>query len=217
MRCCRGCRREDPQGGHEEVGRPGGRDGAEPYIGDKIDMGLMGNKVSIRFLEDADAESLLDLHLRNGEFFQRYSPTFDNDFYTLDAKRRYLSKSLKEREEDKKYSFGVYLNGNWELVGAVSLYHIVRGSLQRCFIGYSLDKQHNGRGYATEAVSLAVEFAFTELHLHRVDAGVMLSNIASMRVLEKAGFHREGIEQKGVKINGRWEDHQIFAIISHNS
>ena len=59
-----------------------------------------------------------------------------------------------------------------------------------------------------------LKFAFEELHLHRFDAGVMLGNTASMRVLEKAGFHREGIEQKGVKINGRWEDHQIFAVLS---
>ncbi len=180
-------------------------------------MGLTGNKVLIRFFEDADAESLLDLHLRNGEFFQKYSPTFDDDFFTLDAKRRFVGNSVRQREEDKKYCFGIFLRDNGKLVGDVSLYHISRGSLQRCFIGYSLDKQYNGRGYATEAVSLAVEFAFDELKLHRVDAGVMLSNIGSMRVLEKVGFHREGIEQKGVKINGQWEDHQIFAIISGNS
>ncbi len=180
-------------------------------------MVLTGNKIFIRFFENADAESLLDLHLRNGELFQKYSPTFDDDFYTLDAKRKYITNSMKQREEDKAYSFGIYLKDNGNLIGDVSLYHIFRSSLQRCLIGYSLDKQYNGRGYTTEAVSLAVKFAFNELKLHRVYAGVMLSNIGSMRVLEKAGFHKEGIEQKGVKINGQWEDHQIFAIISDNN
>ena len=177
-------------------------------------MGLTGNKIFIRFFENTDAESLLDLHLRNCELFQKYSPTFDHDFYTLDSKSKHINNSIKQREEDKNYSFGIYLKDNGKLVGDVSLYHISRGALQRCLIGYSLDKQYNGRGYTTEAVSLAVEFAFNELKLHRVDAGVMLRNIGSMRVLEKVGFHREGIEQKGVKINGQWEDHQIFAIIS---
>lgn len=187
------------------------------YIGGKISMDIMGNKIYIRFFEDADAESLLDLHLRNGEFFQKYSPTFGSDFYTLDSKRKYIGNSLKQREEDKAYAFGIYLKDNRELIGDVSLYHISRGSLQKCLIGYSLDKQYNGSGYTTEAVSLAVEYAFNELELHRVEAGVMLNNIGSMRVLEKSGFHREGIEQKGVKINGQWEDHQIFAIISDNN
>ncbi|GLC31742.1 GNAT family N-acetyltransferase [Clostridium omnivorum] len=180
-------------------------------------MGLSGDEIFIRFFEDTDAEALLDLHLRNGEFFQKYSPTFSDDFYTLDSKYKYISNSIKQREEDKAYSFGIYLKDNGKLIGDISLYHISRGSLQRCLIGYSLDKQYNGRGYTTEAVYLAVEFAFNELKLHRVDAGVMLSNIGSMKVLEKAGFHKEGIEQKGVKINGKWEDHQIFAIISDNN
>lgn len=180
-------------------------------------MGLTGNKIFIRFFENADAESLLHLDLRNAELFQKYSPTFDDDFYTLDSKRKDISNSIKEREEDKKYCFGIYLKDNGKLIGEVALYHIFRGSLQRCLIGYSLDKQYNGRGYTTQAVSLAVEFAFNELKLHRVDAGTMLNNIGSMRILEKVGFYREGIEQKGVKINGQWEDHQIFAIISDNN
>ncbi|QAT61005.1 MULTISPECIES: GNAT family N-acetyltransferase [Tissierellales] len=180
-------------------------------------MSLTGDKIFIRFFEDTDAEALLDLHLRNSEFFQKYSPTFDDDFYTIDSTRKYISDSVKQREEDKAYSFGICLKDNGKLVGDISIFHIFRGSLQKCLIGYSLDKQYNGNGYTTEAVSLVVEFAFNELHLHRVEAGVMLSNIGSMRVLEKAGFHREGIEQKGVKINGQWQDHQIFAIISDNN
>ena len=44
----------------------------------------------------------------------------------------------------------------------------------------------------------------------------MPDNIGSMRVLEKAGFQKEGIERKGVKINGKWEDHQIFALIEED-
>ena len=184
------------------------------YLGGTIYMAFTGKTIFIRFFEDADAESLLDLHLRNAELFQRYSPTFEDGYYTLDSTRKRISNSIKQREEDKKYSFGIFLKDLGKLIGDVDLYHIFRGSLQKCLIGYSLDKQYNGRGYTTEAVSLAVEFAFVELKLHRVEAGVMLSNPGSMRVLEKAGFHKEGIEQKGVKINGHWEDHQIFAIIS---
>ncbi|MDF9767149.1 RimJ/RimL family protein N-acetyltransferase [Bacillus velezensis] len=46
-----------------------------------------------------------------------------------------------------------------------------------------------------------------------IEAGVMPHNKASIRVLEKAGFHKEGIARKNVKINGKWEDHQVLAII----
>jgi [ribosomal protein S5]-alanine N-acetyltransferase len=180
-------------------------------------MDLTGNRIYIRFFEDSDAESLLDLHVRNRELFQKYSPTFPDDYYTLDSKRKYIVNSIKQREEDKNYNFGIYLKENDKLIGDVDLFNVNRGALQRCLIGYSLDKEYNGNGYMTEAVSLAVKFAFDELKLHRIDAGTMLSNTGSMRVLEKAGFHREGIEKKGVKINGQWEDHQIFALISDNN
>lgn len=180
-------------------------------------MRLTGSKIFIRFFEDADAEALLDLHIRNREFFQNFSPTLGDDYYTLDSKRNYIANGVKLREKGEDYSFGIFLKDNGRLVGGVSLFHIFRGPLQRCMIGYSLDKLHNGNGYMTEAVSLAVEFAFDELKLHRVEAGVRPDNIGSMRVLEKAGFQKEGIEREGVKINGRWEDHQMFAIISDDN
>lgn len=89
----------------------------------------------------------------------------------------------------------------------------VRGSLQSAFIGYFLDGKHNGKGYATKAVKLIVDYAFNELKLYRIEAGVMPHNKASIRMLEKAGFHKEGITRKNVKIKGKWEDHQVLAII----
>jgi ribosomal-protein-alanine N-acetyltransferase len=187
------------------------------YIGGKINMELIGSKIFIRLFEDRDAEVLLDLYLRNGEFFQKYSPTYADDFYTLDSKRNFISDSIKQSEKGDKYSFGIFIKDNEKLIGGVDLFQIIRGPLQSCLIGYSLDKQYNGNGYVTEAVSLAVEFAFNKINLHRVEAGVMPSNTASMRVLEKVGFHKEGIAKKSVKLNGKWEDHQILAIISDNN
>ncbi|MFC4713529.1 GNAT family N-acetyltransferase [Planococcus dechangensis] len=180
-------------------------------------MELTGEHIFIRFLEDKDASALLDLQLRNSDFFQQYAPTFGADFYTLDSKQDYINHCAKQRLEDQQYTFGIFSKHDEQLIGDVTLARIARGALQRALLGYSLDQEYNGRGYATEAVSLAVEFAFRHLKLHRVEAGVMLTNIGSMRVLEKSGFHKEGIEQQGVKINGRWEDHQVFAILSNEN
>ena len=103
------------------------------------------------------------------------------------------------------------------LINNLNLFHIFRGPLQSCLIGYLMDKQFNGKGYTTEAISLAVRYAFDEAKLHRIEAGVMPWNIGSMRVLEKAGFNKEGIAQKSVKINGKWEDHQMFSMLSDNN
>lgn len=59
---------------------------------------------------------------------------------------------------------------------------------------------------------LALRFAFAEAGLHRVQAAVMPRNGASIRVLEKTGFRREGLSLRYLQINGVWEDHLIFAI-----
>jgi ribosomal-protein-alanine N-acetyltransferase len=68
----------------------------------------------------------------------------------------------------------------------------------------------------TEAVRMIVSYSFEELKLHRIEAGVMPSNVGSMKVLMKAGFHKEGIARKNVKIDGTWQDHQVLAIINEN-
>ena len=70
-----------------------------------------------------------------------------------------------------------------------------------------LDQALLNRGYMTEAVSLLTDYAFSGLGLHRIEANVMPRNARSLRVLEKCGFHPEGLAQRYLQINGVWEDH----------
>lgn len=177
-------------------------------------MKIEGEKIYIRFFELSDTQAVLDLNLMNKDFFQRYVCTRNDDFYTLKSREDFIRDSIKQREEDTAYSFGIFEKSTDKLIGNIALTEVLRGALQSCIIGYYLDLEHNGKGYMTEAVKLAVRFGFDELNLHRIEAGVMPHNIRSMRVLEKAGFHKEGIAQKNVKIDGKWEDHQVLAIIS---
>lgn len=177
-------------------------------------MRIEGKQIYLKLYEISDAEMLLDLNIRNKEFFEKYSSTRKEEYYTVDFQRKYIEKSLEQKEKDEKYTFGIFLRGTDTLIGTIMLSEILRGPLQSCYIGYALDKLHNGRGYTTEAVQLLVKYAFEELKLHRIEAGVMPHNLASIRVLEKAGFQKEGIARKSVEINGRWEDHQVLAIIN---
>lgn len=177
-------------------------------------MKFVSEHIYIRLLEEEDAEELTALHVKNRDFFKLYSGTRDEEFYSLEYQLASIRKSVEQHKNGERFSFGIYLKSTDELIGSIGLSEIMRGPLQSCFIGYSLDKEHNGKGYMTEAVKLAVDFAFKELKLHRIEAGVMPHNLGSIRVLEKAGFHKEGIARKNVHINGRWEDHQVLAIIS---
>ena len=97
------------------------------------------------------------------------------------------------------------------IVGRMSLGGILRGVFQNAYLGYWIDAEHQGHGLMTEAVQAGVDFAFREGGLHRVQAAVMPRNVASVRVLEKVGFRREGYAERYLCIAGVWEDHLIFA------
>lgn len=173
-----------------------------------------GDNVYIRPLNTDDAADSLGLQMDNRDFFEKFSMPRDRDFYTIEGQIRKIEKYAENRHKDEEYFFGIFRKNDDTLIGTISLFQVLRGALQSAFIGYYLDKKHNGKGYTTEAVQLIVEYAFHDLKLHRIEAGAMPHNMASIRVLEKAGFHKEGIAQKNVRINGKWEDHQVLAIIN---
>jgi ribosomal-protein-alanine N-acetyltransferase len=98
------------------------------------------------------------------------------------------------------------------IIGRIALGGVMRGAFQNTYLGYWIDKDHQGRGLMTEAVVAAVDLALVGAGLHRVQAAVMPVNPASMRVLEKVGFRREGFAERYLCIAGKWEDHALFAV-----
>jgi ribosomal-protein-alanine N-acetyltransferase len=98
------------------------------------------------------------------------------------------------------------------VIGRVALGGVLRGAFQNAYLGYWIDADQQGRGLMTEAVRAVTTFAFRALGLHRVQAAVMPNNPASQRVLEKAGYRREGLAARYLCIAGVWEDHMLFAV-----
>ena len=168
--------------------------------------------IEVRLIKEQDAKDLLALELQNMEFFQLYTGKRDEHFYTLDGQQERIDRAVASAAEDTGYYFVILLNG--DIIGIIMLTEVVRWNLQSCWIGYFLDKKQNGKGYMTEAVRKVVNIAFNELKFHWLEAGVMPHNLGSIKVLLKAGFHKEGIAKQNVKINGKWQDHQTLAIIN---
>jgi ribosomal-protein-alanine N-acetyltransferase len=98
------------------------------------------------------------------------------------------------------------------IIGRVALGGIQRGALLSAHLGYWIDAEHEGKGLMTEAVREATSFAFAALGLHRVQAAVMPRNAGSQRVLEKAGYRREGLAVRYLCIASVWEDHVLYAV-----
>jgi ribosomal-protein-alanine N-acetyltransferase len=108
----------------------------------------------------------------------------------------------------------VILNESGEVAGRINLNDIVRGAFHSANLGYWVSEKDNGRGLATAAVRETVAVAFGELGLHRVQAGTLLHNVASQRVLERNGFTRIGVAPTYLNIAGRWQDHVLFQVVA---
>lgn len=178
-------------------------------------MRVDGSKVYIRLLAPGDEGPLLQLRRRNEAFLRPWEPARPDDYLEPESQARQLRRAVADADTDTTYAFGVFTFDD-ELVGTVTLANVVRGAWQNATIGYFIDEAHNGHGLATEAISLTVRLAFSELDLHRVQAAVMPHNPASVRVLEKAGFRHEGSSERYLRIADRWEDHLILAITSED-
>jgi len=98
------------------------------------------------------------------------------------------------------------------IVGRIALGGVLLGAFRNAYLGYWIDGEHQGRGMMTEAVRATTAFAFDAVGLHRVQAAVMPSNVASQRVLAKIGYRQEGLAARYLCIAGKWEDHLLFAV-----
>jgi ribosomal-protein-alanine N-acetyltransferase len=115
--------------------------------------------------------------------------------------------------EENAVRFAVRLAESGEYVGFVNLGEIER-SQGRCKMGYVIgEKALWSRGYATEAVRAVVAHAFGALGLHRIQAGAYPTNPASIRVLEKAGFRREGVLRASVRRGDGFIDEIVFGLL----
>lgn len=177
-------------------------------------MQMLEQQVYVRYPEETDVAELTAMYKRNRDFFEKFSPSSTEAFYTEEHQLRLILKSKVDRVEDRKYDFVICRLEDDRIVGNIGLSFVVRDPLQSCMIGYSLDQDYNGKGYMTQAVKQVVRYAFEELKFHRIVGEASPKNPGSIRVLENAGFHKEGISRSNVKINGVWEDHQVLAIIN---
>jgi ribosomal-protein-alanine N-acetyltransferase len=102
-------------------------------------------------------------------------------------------------------------------VGRVTLTGIVRGPFLSATLGYWVAQDHNGRGLATAATADMVRRAFDDLGLHRVEAGALVHNHASRRVLERNGFELFGTAPRFLRIDGRWQDHVLYQRLNEDA
>jgi len=132
------------------------------------------------------------------------------------ASRAAFETYLKRFASDAHYGFVVVARESGEPVGTINLNDVIRGSFQSASVGYYAFRPHADRGFMGEGLLLVLSHAFKQLKLHRVEANIQPENEASIALVKKCGFIREGYSRRLLKVCGRWKDRERWAILAED-
>ena len=169
---------------------------------------MRGKNISIRNFTPDDAQELLEYYLRNKEHLREFEPVRDASFFTYETQREILLESYRQLMTGSGSDLGIYIDD--KLIGKAKISSIVYGVFKNGILGYSIDKEYEGRGYMKEAINLVLEYAKEYLDLHRIEASALTTNERSKGVLLACGFEEVGVNKKYLYINGKWSDHITF-------
>jgi ribosomal-protein-alanine N-acetyltransferase len=171
---------------------------------------VTGDKVTLRLPQMSDFEEWAALRETSRAFLVPWEPTWPTDDLSRASFRRRLKRYAEDQRNDLAYPYFIFRNEDQKLVGGLTVTNIRRGVAQAGSLGYWMGAAYARQGYMTAAVRALVAFAFSTLKLHRVEAACIPENTASVRLLEKTGFVREGYAREYLCINGSWHDHLLY-------
>ncbi|WP_173931066.1 GNAT family protein [Chelativorans sp. Marseille-P2723] len=175
---------------------------------------LEGPRVRLRMPQLGDYAEWAALRGESRAFLEPWEPKWAVDELSRHSFRLRVRKAREELDRGTAVSFFLFHQQTERLVGGITIGNIRMGVAQSAHIGYWMGERYAGRGLMHDALRLVIPFAFDSLRLHRLEAACIPTNNRSIRLLEKAGFQREGLLRSYLRINGTWQDHLLYALIA---
>lgn len=172
---------------------------------------IAGDGVYLRAPQMSDFPEWAQLREASRAFLTPWEPVWPADDLTRAAFRRRLKRYAEDQRADQACAFLIFRAQDHVLVGGLTLANLRRGVAQAGSIGYWIGQPFNRCGYMTAAVRALIPFSFGTLRLHRLEAACIPDNAASIALLERTGFQREGYARQYLCINGVWADHLLYA------
>ena len=172
-------------------------------------------RLQLIVLDDTYAEPVLDFYKDGASAFEAVEPVKSDNYYSV----QYQAAELKS--EYDAFLKGIYMRYFWvlqscpdKIIGTCSFSNIQRGAYNSCTIGYKMLPEFWHHGYAVEAVTKLVSAAFSDEHLHRINAYVLPANKPSINLLTRVGFSFESISHSVIKLRQGYTDHCLYTIIN---
>lgn len=169
-----------------------------------------------RILTPEDAVSVLTFYEENKSFFEPWEPERPANFYTEAYQRVLLNAEYNQIFQKKGVRFYVFLKEKPDIIiGTFCFHNVLYNIFETCSLGYKIHSSYVRKGYGSQIVSFALQTAFHEWKLHKVEALVHPQNTASQKLLEKLGFTLEGISLDAAFLRGQWTDHLRYIFLSY--
>src|SRR6202049_3611003 len=167
---------------------------------------IEGDRGALRQPQMGDHPEWAALREKSREFLKPWEPIWPVDDLTRGAFRRRLKRYAEDQRSDQAYSFFIFRKADGLLVGGVTLANVRRGVAQAGSIGYWMGEPYAGEGLMTAALRALIPFSFVTLRLHRLEAACIPTHLASIRLLERCGFQREGYARPYLCLDGICQD-----------
>lgn len=164
-------------------------------------------RTAIRLIDVADAPAIASHLARDAEEFARWQPARPDGFHTTSGQVSYIERLLDTHRRGGGWP-GVIVADD-VVIGQVTVSTVVRGPIQKGFLGYWVASAFQSQGHASRAVGLALRVMTEELGLYRAEAHTQLDNVASHGVLRNNGFTSWGVAHAHIYIDGAWRD-EVF-------
>lgn len=170
--------------------------------------------IQVRLAQKNDGKLISDYFSRNRLHLQEWEPTREEAFFTEQGWKAKLTKLT----ELHALSLGFYcliidLKSN-QMLGTISFSNVIRFPVHSCSVGYSLDKEAQGKGTMRKALGIACEWMFKIQNIHKISASYMPRNTKSESVLLANKFEPVGYAKDYILIDGRWQDHKLTTLIN---
>ena len=175
---------------------------------------IVGDRLYLRQPKNSDWDQWTKIRQVSRQHLVPWEPVWSNDTLTKQSFRERLRRYTEDAKSDAGYAFFLFRNEDDQLLGSITLSNIRRGVAQTGTLGYWTGLPYIRRGYMHEGICALLPALFDKYSLRRIEAACLLENLPSASLLEKIGFTREGRARQYLCINGKWQDHILFAILN---
>ena len=174
---------------------------------------IQTKRTTIEIFSEKHAATVLNYYLENRSHLSPWEPIRTDKHLTLRNWIGFGRLSEQSFKTGREYKFVAFTKDKSKVIGVCNFTGVVRSPFEACYLGYSVGKEFEGKGYMTEALTTLINFGFRDLNLHSFSANVNLENVNSKTLLLKFGFKLEALFRENFYYNGQFLDSEIYCLL----